>query len=219
MKKLMFILLIVYFSACQSEHDALLTQDQVSEGLKSASAQQDQLLKAQIYDKFVVRFAKSLSKTLEDKSFRQLIKEDAITQEDGDYDIIWKTLKNQVNGANGKKVSEIISENLEGTKTDEKLTELELFSSEFKKFQISIPVNCEKWNVNDQYPVVAYMLSSYDDKDEYINAFDQNGKKITLSMKSIPDFPVIVVGLNERCNEEGKLGQNIRDLNLFLLSH
>lgn len=203
MKKLLFILLLVYFSSCQSKHDEFLIQDQVSDELKSASAF-DPVFKAQTYDKFVVKFAKSLSKSLEDKSIRQLIKEDAIRQEDGDYDIIWKTFKDKVSGINGKKVSQIISENIEGSKNDEKLIELELFSSEFKKFQISVPVNCEKWNVNDQYPVVAYMLSDYDDKDENINAFDENGKKITLSMKSIPDFPVIVVSLNERCNEEGE---------------
>lgn len=200
----MVILLLVYLSACQQEHSEILTQDQVVDELKSASAT-DQALKAETYDRFVVKFAKSLSKALGDKSLRQLIKENAMTQEDGDYDIIWKSFKDKVHVLNAKKVSQIISENIEGSTSNENLTELELFSSEFKKFQISVPVNCEKWNVNDQHPVVAYMLSDYDDKDEYINAFDESGKKITISMKIIPDFPVIVVNLNERCNDEGEI--------------
>lgn len=194
----MLIVLLVYFSSCQQEGIEVLTE------LKNAS-NADQGIKAHDYDKFVVKFAKSLSKSLEDKSLRQLIKENALIQEDGDYDVIWKSFKEKVHFSNGKKISQIISDNIEGSTSEDSSTELETFSSEFKKFQISVPVNCEKWNVNDLHPIVAYMLSDYDDKDEYINAFDENGKKITLSMKSIPEFPVIVVNLNERCNEDGNI--------------
>ncbi len=211
MKKILLLFIAVYFMACESTLDEGFENDPARSELET-DLKSTHDLKAKKYDKFIVKFAKSLSKSLEDEALRQMIKEDAMKQVDGDYDIIWKTFKNKIHGINSKRIAQIISDNIESTQTGNNLNELEAFGDEFKKFQLSVPVNCDEWMPGNYRPVVAYMLSDYDEEDEYINAFDENGKKITLSMATIPEVPVIVVGLNERSDEEGNILEDYRTL-------
>ncbi|MBR8535791.1 hypothetical protein KDU71_09515 [Carboxylicivirga sediminis] len=122
---------------------------------------------------------------------------------DGDYSIIWKNFKNKsVN--NGKSVRELVEADIDSDISNESY-KFKNFEYEFKQLQISVPVNCEKWDYENYQPVVIYLASDYDEEDEFVNGFDQNGKKIVLSNLQKPDVPVIVVGLNERCDENGDI--------------
>lgn len=70
--------------ACQSKLDDNLSQlQQLKNAALSIKGE-----KEQAYDKFVVKFAKSLSKAMGDEDFRKLIKSHAMQQIDGDYYLI-----------------------------------------------------------------------------------------------------------------------------------
>jgi len=64
--------------------------------------------------------------------------------------------------------------------------------------QISLPVNFEKWD-SEKPILVAYTPLTIDDIEvEEIYAYDSEGNEYVLDAKMPPDFPVIVVGINER---------------------
>jgi len=64
--------------------------------------------------------------------------------------------------------------------------------------QISLPVNFEKWD-GESTILVAYTPLTIDDIEvEEIYAYDSEGNEHVLDAKTPPDFPVMVVGINER---------------------
>ncbi len=64
--------------------------------------------------------------------------------------------------------------------------------------QILLPVNFEKWN-GEEPILVAYTPLTIDDTEwEEISAYDSEGNEYVLDAKTPPDFPVMVVGINER---------------------
>jgi hypothetical protein len=67
--------------------------------------------------------------------------------------------------------------------------------------QISLPVNFEKWD-GEEPILVAYTPLTIDDIEvEEIYAYDSEGNEHVLDAKTPPDFPVIIVGLNERVED------------------
>jgi len=69
--------------------------------------------------------------------------------------------------------------------------------------QISLPVNFEKWD-GEKPILVAYTPLTIDDMEwEDISAYDSEGNEHVLDAKTPPDFPVMVVGINERCDKNG----------------
>jgi Protein of unknown function (DUF3103) len=64
---------------------------------------------------------------------------------------------------------------------------------------ISVPVNIEKWNTGSFEPLVVVQSNIKDEsKLKLIKAFDKHGKIHMLDAQKAPDFPVVVVGFNER---------------------
>jgi len=53
---------------------------------------------------------------------------------------------------------------------------------------------------------VAYIPQTIDDTEwEYIYAYDSKGNEYQLDAQVPPDFPVLVVGINERTDKDGKI--------------
>lgn len=152
-------------------------------------------------NEYIEVFAKALSKSLENKDLRALVKKEALRMFDGDYDVLYKNIQSKT--IEGKAVDKIITKNFLALQPDmDKLSQV----TKNNRLQISIPVNCEKWNTEKSRPLVAYVPVNFDEKKfTAIKAFDSNLNEIWLSTKNEPDFPVIVVGFCERVDDNGVL--------------
>jgi hypothetical protein len=155
-------------------------------------------------EELAITTAKALSNT----EFRNQIKNEAMKQFDGDYDILYSRLNSEAlkNGAvNGNFYLENLSLVQSAFKTNPK----EYISNLIKqvpKFQIAVPVNCENWNADNYTPLVAYIPVNFDEKTfTKIKAFDSRGNLHWLPLDKDPDVPVIVLGYNERTDDEGNL--------------
>ena len=142
-------------------------------------------------------FAKGIAKLLNDPEIGAYLKEEIGKQFDGDYDALWETLADQEFAKKGKFKN--ILRKLYNTNID--------MIDQFNRIpilQISAPVNFEKWDV-DVPLLVAYDPITTDDLEgETITSFDGFDKKYMLDAKNEPDFPIIVVGLNERIDPKTK---------------
>jgi hypothetical protein len=80
------------------------------------------------------------------------------------------------------------------------------------RLQISIPVKCTEWNVNQTQPLVTYIPANFDEKKyTAVKAFDNKLNEIWLSTQHEPDFPVIVIGYCERVDSNGNLLKNVNE--------
>lgn len=203
---------IIFFTRCQKDDfkSSSLTPSELSSndltGLYSLQGNKSE------YDKNIRKFAKALAKAMVNEELRKLIKEEALLKVDGDYDIIWKDFKQKKINTNGIETDmlEIIvdnTEDIEGKKDDikKKKEELEFFGSTFKMLQISVPVNCNKWDHKSFEPVVVFLNSDYKETQEEVEAYNSKGDIIKLSNKITPEMPVIVVNLSERTDVEGNI--------------
>jgi len=156
----------------------------------------------QSYGEKVDHLAQSLAKLVKDPATRSFIKAQAQQQFDGDYNFLIKDALNQemVDG------SSFLSQ-MERNKT----INIETLVAENPKLQIAVPVNCDAWDVENKIPLVTFMDERGEDVAE-VKAYDAAGNVTMLSTKEAPDFPVIVISLNERVNEEGVIKQGILEV-------
>ncbi len=201
------------FNACQKSDESIDQNVDESITLKSS----DKLEKEE-YDKNVRKIAKALSKSLKNKDLRKLIKEEALLKMDGDYDVMWKDLKNKKVSFEAEEyiLNEVIIENIDDeTKTKkQKKDELDDFEKKYKKLQIAVPIFCEQWDVDNYTPLVAYLPSDYSENWTEIEAFDSQGKSHLINTQTEPEFPVIVIGKNERSDENGNVLPDYLNLSL-----
>ena len=133
------------------------------------------------------------------RDFRVLIKSEAEKQFDGDFDVLYRNIK-KTQLSKGTTVDDLCFENYvskKGTKANKK--DFEYLVNSIPDFQISVPINCDKWDVNNQIPLVTYIPENFDEKTtEYLNAYDYKGNVYKLSVKDVPDVPVVVLGSCER---------------------
>lgn len=214
MKKIVCLIILAVFTlsinSCKKEK--LLNTKETIENfdvLKNSSSSE---IEKKEYDKNLRKFAKALAKSLKHKDLRKKIKDEAMLKIDGDYDIIWKNFKNsKVKIENGEiNLLEVIAENSdEKDKTKkEKIVDIEKFGNNYKRLQIAVPVNCDKWNTEIFQPIVIFLPTDYDEGQEQISGFDGQGKEVVISNITIPEFPVVVVNMNERSDENGKIHSN-----------
>lgn len=158
-------------------------------------------------------YSKILATSLSDLSIRKLIKDEAQKQFDGDYDILIRNFNEMPVpiGTRDIKVKEFLtgtylqmrSSDTEGM--EELLEMIDNLQSQIPNLQISVPVCCENWNVDEYIPLVTYLPCDYTE-DSYIEleAFDNEGNIYTLSAIEEPQNPVIVVSVSERVNNKGE---------------
>jgi Protein of unknown function (DUF3103) len=144
------------------------------------------------YDQDMVDFAKSLAASMKNKDMRAAIKQEASKQFDEDYDILWANFKDD--NVSGTTVEKLISSKAEiGT------TSLRFVQDRLPLLNIAVPVNSDKWNTDNFTPLVAVIPSGVKDKDiKQIKAYDAEGKEFMLDAQKRPDYPVVVIGNNER---------------------
>ncbi len=142
-----------------------------------------------------------ISEALQNVEFRKLLKKEALKQQDGDYDVLYQNIKSK-SVDKGRTVEDYLFEsyiNKKGVKATKK--DFNKLIASVPDFQISIPVNCKKWETSTQIPLVAYVPTNFDEKTiKYIKAFDVKGNIYYLSAQEEPEVPVIVLSSCERMN-------------------
>ncbi len=142
-------------------------------------------------------FAKGIAKLLNDPEIGAYLKEEIGKQFDGDYDALWETLADQEFAKKGKFKN--ILRKLYNTNIDM----IDQFNT-VPLLQVSAPIHFDKWDVSEPL-LVAYNPITIDDMEcEEIVVFDGKGNKFRLNAKDDPEFPVMVIGLNERVNPATK---------------
>jgi hypothetical protein len=173
--------------------------------MKSSNASYQQINDA------IEDFAVIIAKSLEDKEFREFLKAEAMNKFDGDFDILYSLVKDKTTKS-GKslsvRVSEIAGEvkKSTGTKFKTEFTNVEELINKIPKLQIAIPINSEKWNTDNFVPPVACLNSELKNKAvTQVKAYDNKGNVIMLDKKNKPDYPVVVISINERLDENGNV--------------
>lgn len=191
---------IVSTSACKKE---LTDENAISES--PISEKKEVLMKI---DQDIDFIAKQLASSLNEKEIRQFIKNEALKKFDGDFDILYKDAKSKI--VNGKTFQNHLAgtgtTSLSTTKsmssTPEQSKKLESIGNYVPLLNIAVPVNIEKWDTENFTPLVAVRPIGYNEKTtDKIKAYDTEGNIHWLNAKEQPDFPVIVIGLNERTIE------------------
>ena len=154
------------------------------------------------------------------EQIRCLISRKALEQFDGDYDILFSHLKEQkvmvsdpalVTKAGGDELlfMDVVEEYLPAeaqTKAGE-IPLLQKLMKEYPELQISVPVHAEEWNPATFTPPVVFNLLDKDvEKMPTIPGYDAEGNPIEMDAVNAPDYPVIVVGYNERMGRETNRG-------------
>ncbi len=139
--------------------------------------------------------AKIVAKSLNEKSFREKVKEEAQKRFDGDYDILLsefiKSRDKQGNSIKGILVKSAKANNIS--------EELEKYHQILPKINIGVPVNIDEWNTDNYVPLVAIRGLDYDEAStKEIKAFDKDGKIHWIDATKEPTVPVVVIGMNER---------------------
>ncbi len=162
----------------------------------------------------------SLAQSLTDKDVRIAIRSEIEKRFDGDCDVLFKDIVEKRLSdnktfiekiANGRVVSQRrLGKNISALDATKEVREK---IGKVPKFQIGMPYYViDKWNPDTQIPLVAYLPNGVDNADaRRIKAFDSEGMLhwINTSEYRRNPFPMLVLGINERVDENGRLRRGI----------
>ncbi len=184
--------MVIIYSACRKV-EPNNENPQISEKLATLTITDNLsvLKKSAIIDKI----ARQLAVNLKQKDMRSFIKSEALKMFDGDYDILYRDIKDvSVSGKSFK--AHLVNNNLNSVLS---LAETEELANTMPLLNISVPVNIDKWDTESYSPLVAVVPADYDDKTaKKVKAYDGDGNVHWLDATTSPDVPVIAVGTNER---------------------
>lgn len=200
------ILTLTAFISCEKED--IIIQEQTRE-LHDVS---DLTLSQK--NEMIEQYALILASSLMDMEMRTIIKKEAQLMFDGDYDVLTCKLENSILQKKNIQAKELMAisyeqsiqqnEYLKSCQIDVR-NQLEKTNRTFPNLQVAVPVHCDEWNTEIFTPLVAFLPYDFDDsKTNFVFAYDSHGNKHKLSLDQEPDVPVLVVGISERIDENGK---------------
>lgn len=169
--------------------------------------------------------AKSLAISVKDVNVRRLIKTEVSKKFDGDYDVLFKTIAEQtVPNTTEKFRGKLAAAHLERISRSDKATAqamsvsdavvaLDKLEAKVPNFQIIVPYYIvNKWDAETFIPWVVCMPNGLDKSTtQRAKAYDGNGEVHWIERAEYlkNPFPVIVLGINERTDENGNLIQGL----------
>jgi hypothetical protein len=215
MKKLHFAALAFLSVSAASAQAGLSDQDirsRQSHSLKSVSGK-EMLQAGASADPALREVAQGLAAALGERQIRHLVKQEVGKKFDGDFDVLYREVANHKIGsvrtfrqALGSAVGQVRKRQGKLASQDMTLQDLDYYATALPQLQISMPVGFDDWDVESTVPLVAYVPAGVDDNDlKEIEAFDANGRRHLLDAQIEPDFPVVIIGLNERTDRNGYL--------------
>ena len=138
--------------------------------------------------------AKSLAASLGDADLRSTIHNAVEKRFDGDEDALWSSLASVPTFS-----SKVAGRSQSGAAAAD-------LAAKLPQLQIAVPVHFDSWDPATYRPLVAYFPQGVDDtKVKTLTAYDAAGRAVQVDAQQGPQQPLIVVGLNERTDEAGKL--------------
>ena len=137
-----------------------------------------------------------LSKSLEDQTIREFIKNEASKQFDSDYDVMYQMVKDK-RLSNGKLFKEALAE-YSNSREDffrdiEKYPLLTILVPELSIFSNNT------WETLTQIPAVVVRPVGFNVKDDaMVSGYDPLGNRISIDATVEPDFPLLVLKENDR---------------------
>ena len=168
---------------------------------------------------------KALAASMKAPEVRAFLKEQALEQFDGDYDIFFaaakdKTIQTTINGRmESIRFGDVLIGNKGNSRIANNNTLLDSIEAEYPLLQVSIPAleeeSAEDWDTSSQEILVAVVNADQDDQTiDFITAYDSQGNEYQLDAHVDPDQIVAVIGMSERvvALEKGTLlnGNNLR---------
>mgnify|MGYP001281221797 FL=1 len=207
----LLVALLLIYEGCSEDYSGLVQPSTETPNTNISMLMKSSNSNYQRINDAIEDFAIIIAKAVEEKEFREFLKAEAMKKFDGDYDILYSLVKDKTTKS-GKtlhsKVTEIAADvkRAGASKFKSEFSTVEELIVKIPKLQIAIPVNCEKWNTENFIPPVACLNSELKKKAvTHVKAYDSKGNIVMLEKKNKPDYPVIVISINERLNENGKV--------------
>ena len=154
------------------------------------------------------KLAKSMARSLENPDMRRLVKGEVEKKFNGAPEVLYKQLMDRPVGGGPnfrQRLSQGYAEasNVGGTAASDAVDNA---VSRIPRLHVAVPVGADEWDADAYTPLVAYVPQGIDDNAvERIKAFDAEGNVHWLDGQTDPDRPVVVLGINERTDDEGNL--------------
>lgn len=157
--------------------------------------------------------ARSIARSLEDPELRRMLKFEIGKKFDLDYNVLFKDIK-QKRFTDGSTFIERIAKAYVSLQREPGMEQNDTRALQvvknavgrIPKFQIAVPVHYQNWDVDRYVPLVTYLPVGVDELNLVkVKAYDISGMLHWLDAKATPDKPVIVLGINERTDENGKI--------------
>ena len=158
------------------------------------------------YESRLKYFAKAVAQSLTSPGVGTYLKNEIGKKFDGDYDVLWATVKDR-DFPNLGRMRGLVASSLQGMNSIVSIQEIE----EVPLLQISLPVGFEAWDGETAIKVAYTPLTINDVDVTEIYAYDGSGEEYILDGQEPPDFPLIVVGINERIAYNQSLKKTIID--------
>lgn len=189
-------------NSCKSDIDDLIVDQVNSENIIMTET-----------DSTFMMLSKTLASTVSDKNVLKTISDKVLQKIDGDcnalfVDVINTRIESGELRTSGKVLLDLMEENyleensgLRSTRSDF-IDKINKTLNENPLLQVAIPFWDTDFNGDIsqiQNPVVAFLPESYDEKNtDWIIGFDMHGKEVKINAKIQPNYPVIIISLNER---------------------
>jgi hypothetical protein len=174
--------LLLFFFSCKKE---VANVDEANR--TEFNAQEDRLSK--------IEFTKTLARALEDKEVRLILKQEALKKFDNDYDVLYG-LSKDITAPSGKTLHELVSAHATDKEHFNEIIQnlplLTIYVPQLDQF------DAEKWNVDQEIPIVALRDINDRKSSKPLLAYGQNDNIIELNYTEKPKNPVVVVKDNER---------------------
>ncbi len=146
--------------------------------------------------------AKLFARAVTDQKTRQGIHAAVAKRFDGDTEVLYKALSTTSNVRSG--LAKAYSRG--GAAHSDALSAVDRLAADIPRFQVAVPAKFASWDPAGYTPLVAYMPTGVEDTTlKTVTAYDARGNSYALDAQVAPDRPVIVLGLNERTDDSGKL--------------
>lgn len=151
---------------------------------------------------------------MQNAAFRAHLRNEVRKRFTGDPEALYRTLRHQNVG--GVSFESHLARGLESRRARLQTSEsVAVLAARIPRLHVGV-FGVEEWQANSQIPLVAFAPLGVDDlKVERLKAYDADGNVHWLDGQRDPDHPVVVIGINERTDDEGKLlpgfrsGQNV----------
>jgi hypothetical protein len=163
------------------------------------------------------------AKALQEEEIRSIIKSEALKRFDGDYDVLHKTISEKK--INGIQLNAILAKNVNSSGAFKSAIPvnsafIDSLAAIIKNLQISVPVHCEKWNIDGFIPKVIFLPSNFSEKTfDKLKAYNADGSYEWVSTLEEPDVPYIVISPSERVGNENSINTTISAINTVNEKH